>query len=92
MDTDNNYCQKCSATLICDKKIIYGSDLCFDFQRNIRNDEDKRILEFIAKNYHRSGSIKNDIFIQKVIKLKDDRDKRLASELTNLINPILGTF
>lgn len=88
MDRTNYNCKTCAADLVCNKKDNMDSDFCVDFQKHLKNDQDKMILEFVSKNYHARGSVKDDPFIQAVIKLKEDRDQRMKSELYD----VLGDF
>lgn len=89
MESQNLNCQKCSATHICKKEIKHKSDYCNEFLNNIQNDEDRRVLEFIAKNYKGKGAINNDPFIIAVKDLKENRDNRMAEQLMNVLKPIL---
>lgn len=89
MDIDNNKCQKCCATMICNRDIAYNSTHCIDFGNDLKNYSDKKILEFAANHYKGRGAIKDDLFIQSLIKLKEERDDRMKDQLQDMLGPFL---
>lgn len=84
MDKNSIYCSKCSGAPICKTDISFNSNLCTEFKSGIRNDEEKKILEFM-KNYVPG---KENLFIHSIKQLKDEREKRMTLELKSLLGPI----
>lgn len=89
MESNNLNCQKCSAAHICKKEIKHKSDYCIEFRNNTKNDEDRRVLDFIAKNYKGKGAINKDPFILAVKELKEKRDSRMSAQLMSVLKPLL---